>query len=137
MIKFIKKIKIAFLEKQELLSEIKKIRQLAKHLHNMLTDKQILDLQLHIDEESYLSNFDSMHKIDTTGTVFTHIKDNENRRSFGTAFLYVVLENVNRECGEKYCVKIGDLSYSFSCYFYTETKANEYMKRVKRLCNII
>ncbi len=43
MIKFINKIKIAFLEKQELLSEIKKLRQLAKHLHNMLTDKQILD----------------------------------------------------------------------------------------------
>jgi len=46
MIKFINKIKIAFLEKQELLSEIKKLRQLAKHLHNMLTDKQILDLML-------------------------------------------------------------------------------------------
>ena len=137
MIKLIDKIKLAFTEKKELLSEIKKIKQFANYLYNMLTDKQILDLQLHIDEESYLSNFDSMHKIDTTGTVFTHIKDNENRRSFGTVFLYVVLENVNRECGEKYCVKIGDLSYSFSCYFYTETKANEYMKRVKELCNII
>ena len=46
MIKFINKIKIAFLEKQELLSEIKKLRQLVKYLHNMLTDKQILDLYL-------------------------------------------------------------------------------------------